>query len=282
MILSEIKRLAVVIFGSLLLAISLNFFLINANVYSSGFTGAAQLVSSIFNDFVGLEISTGLLLFLFNIPVLILGWVKIGRSFTIYSIISVIVASVFLHFLPILSFSDDILLNAVFGGVISGIGVGLVLKIGTSTGGMDIIAMVLSRMHDKPIGIYFFTLNGLIVITAGALYNLENALYTIVALYASTIVIDRLHTRHEKLTVMIITNKSEEIQEAIYEKMIRGITILQAMGAYSGKERKMLYLVITRYELYELEKIISTVDEEAFTNIVETVDVFGHFRTEVV
>src|SRR5690625_265275 len=281
MVFQEAKRLFIVIFGSLLIAVSLNFFLINANVFASGFTGAAQLVSSIFSDFVGVNVSTGLLLFLFNIPVLILGWIKIGRSFTIYSIISVIFSSMFLQFLPIISISDDILLNAVFGGVIGGVGVGIVLKIGASTGGMDIVAMVLSRMYDKPIGIYFFVLNGIIVVMAGSLYNLENALYTIVALYVSTVVIDSLHTRHEKLTVMIITDKAEAIQEAIYEKMIRGITVLQAKGAYSGEERKMLYLVITRYELYELEKIISTIDENAFTNIVETVDVFGKFRTEV-
>lgn len=89
MIFSEIRRFAVVIVGSLLVAVSLNFFLINANVFSSGFTGAAQLVASISNDFFNLKVSTGLLYFIFNIPVLILGWMKIGRSFTIYSIISV-------------------------------------------------------------------------------------------------------------------------------------------------------------------------------------------------
>lgn len=281
MIFSEIRRFAVVIVGSLLVAVSLNFFLINANVFSSGFTGAAQLVASISNDFFNLKVSTGLLYFIFNIPVLILGWMKIGRSFTIYSIISVVFTSVFLQLLPVLSISDDILLNAVFGGVIGGVGVGFVLKIGASTGGMDIVAMVLSRMHDKPIGVFIFALNGIIVATAGTLYNLENALYTIVSLYVTTVVIDSIHTRHQKLTVMIITDKAEAIQSAIIDKMIRGITVLPAKGAYSGEDRKMLYLVITRYELYELEKIIYSVDEKAFTNIVETVEVLGHFRTEV-
>src|SRR5699024_2018990 len=249
--------------------------------FASGFTGAAQLVSSILVDFFNIKASTGVLYLLFNIPVLILGWLKIGRSFTLYSIVSVLFSSLFLQLLPVLSISDDIILNAVFGGVISGVGVGLVLKIGASTGGMDIIAMVLSRLYDKPIGIYFFILNGVIVAAAGSLYNLENALYTIVSLYVTTIVIDSLHTRHQKLTVMIITDKSDDIQAAIYEKMIRGITLIPARGAYSGEERKMLYLVITRYELYELEQIISATDEKAFTNVVDTVDVFGEFRTEV-
>ena len=276
----EAKRIIVVIFGSFLLAISLNFFLINANVYASGFAGAAQLVSSIMDDQFGFSISTGILLFLLNIPVFILGWFKVGRGFTIYSIISVVFATIFLEVLPVLSISNDIILNAVFGGVIAGIGVGLSLKLGASTGGMDIVAMVLSRLQDKPIGTYFLLLNGIIIVLAGILYEPENALYTMAALYVTTAVIDMIHTRHEKVTAMIITHKADELQQAIHQKMVRGITIVPARGAYSKEEKNMLYLVITRYELYDLEKIINEVDPKAFTNIVQTVGIFGFFRRE--
>ncbi len=276
----EAKRIIVVIFGSLLVAVSLNFFLINANVYASGFSGAAQLVSSILDDQLGISVSTGILLFLFNIPVIILGWFKVGRGFTIYSIISVVFATIFLEVLPVLSLSNDIILNAVFGGVIAGVGIGLSLKLGASTGGMDIVAMVLSRLQDKPIGTYFLLLNGVIIVLAGVLYEPENALYTMVALYVTTSVIDMIHTRHEKVTAMIITLKAEELQKAIHQKMVRGITIVPAKGAYSNEEKSMLYLVITRYELYDLEKIINEVDPQAFTNIVQTVGIFGFFRRE--
>lgn len=276
----EAKRIMVVIFGSLLVAVSLNFFLINANVYASGFSGAAQLVSSILDDQLGISVSTGILLFLFNIPVIILGWFKVGRGFTIYSIISVVFTTIFLEVLPVLSMSNDIILNAVFGGVIAGVGIGLSLKLGASTGGMDIVAMVLSRLQDKPIGTYFLLLNGVIIVLAGVLYEPENALYTMVALYVTTSVIDMIHTRHEKVTAMIITHKAEELQKAIHQKMVRGITIVPAKGAYSNEEKNMLYLVITRYELYDLEKIINEVDPQAFTNVVQTVGIFGFFRRE--
>ncbi|MFC5603466.1 YitT family protein [Sporosarcina koreensis] len=276
----EAKRILVVIFGSLLMAVSLNFFLINANVYASGFSGAAQLVSSILSDQLGVSVSTGILLFIFNIPVFILGWFKVGRGFTIYSIISVVFTTIFLELLPVLSLSNDIILNAVFGGVIAGVGVGISLKLGASTGGMDIVAMVLSRLQDKPIGTYFLLLNGIIIVLAGVLYEPENALYTMVALYVTTSVIDMIHTRHEKVTAMIITHKAEELQQAIHQKMVRGITIVPAKGAYSREEKSMLYLVITRYELYDLEKIINEVDPQAFTNIVQTVGIFGFFRRE--
>lgn len=280
MFIFETKRIAVVIFGAILNAISLNFFLIGANVYASGFTGAAQLVSSVFNDFIGIGVSTGILLAIFNIPVVILGWFKVGKGFTIYSVISVLFTTIFLELIPITEISQDIILNAVFGGVIGGVGIGLTLKVGASTGGMDIIAMVLSKINDKPIGTYFLMLNAVIITLAGLLYEPENALYTLLTLYVTTRVIDTLHTRHEKVTAMIITHKADELQAAIHKKMVRGITILPARGAYTKTDKHMMYLVITRYELYDLEKIIKEVDPNAFTNIVQTAGVFGFFRRD--
>ncbi|API91036.1 UPF0750 membrane protein YitT [Virgibacillus pantothenticus] len=280
MFIFEAKRIAVVIFGALLNAISLNFFLIGANVYASGFTGAAQLVSSVFNDFIGIGVSTGILLALFNIPVAILGWFKVGKGFTVYSVISVLCTTLFLEFIPMIEISEDIILNAVFGGVIGGTGIGITLKVGASTGGMDIVAMVLSRMKDKPIGTYFLMLNAVIIAFAGILYEPENALYTLLTLYVTTRVIDAIHTRHEKVTAMIITRKADELQAAIHKKMVRGITILPAKGAYTKTDKDMLYLVITRYELFDLERIINEVDPHAFTNIVQTTGIFGFFRRD--
>lgn len=280
MFIVQAKRIAIVIIGSLLLAISLNFFLIDANVYSSGFSGAAQLVSSILQDFLNVNISTGILLFLFNVPVLIIGWFKVGKGFTIYSILSVVFATIFLEALPIISLSDDIMLNAVVGGVISGAAVGISLKWGASTGGMDIVAMLLSRLNDRPIGMYFLLLNTVIIFLAGILYEPENALYTMLALYVTTLVIDAIHTRHEKITVLIVTHEAEALQSAIHEQMIRGITILPAVGAYSKEDKNLLYLVITRYELYDLEHIIHSTDPTAFTNIIQTAGIFGFFRKD--
>ncbi|WP_404458754.1 YitT family protein [Oceanobacillus kapialis] len=280
MFIFEAKRIIIVILGGLLNAISLNFFLIGANVYASGFTGAAQLVASVFNDFLDIGVSTGILLLLFNIPVAILGWFKVGKGFTVYSVVSVLCTTLFLEFIPIIGFSEDIILNAVFGGVIGGTGVGMTLKVGASTGGMDIVAMVLSRMKDRPIGTYFLALNAVIIALAGILYKPENALYTLLTLYVTTRVIDALHTRHEKVTAMIITHKADELQQEIHKTMVRGITILPAKGAYTKSDKSMMYLVVTRYELYDLERIINEVDPNAFTNIVQTTGIFGFFRKD--
>ena len=276
----QTKKIVVVIVGAFLNALAINLFLVPANVYSSGFTGIAQLLSKVLSEQTPLNISMGILLLVLNIPVAILGWFKVGRSFTVYSFLSVVLSSLFLELIPITQVSKDILLNSVFGGVILAVGVGLTLKWGASTGGLDIIAMVLSRMKDKPIGNYIFTLNSLIIVTAGFLYGWEKALYTIVSLYATTRVIDAIHTRHAKLTAMIITKKADELKKAIHSQLVRGITMVPAKGAFSNEPRDMLMIVITRYELYDLERIIREIDPHAFTNILQTTGIYGFFRRE--
>lgn len=276
----QTKKFIVVMIGALLNAVGMNFFLIPADVYASGFAGISQLVSRIFTEYSPFTVSTGVLLLLLNIPVTILGWKVIGKSFTLYSFISVLLMSFFLEILPVIHVSKDLLLNAVFGGVISAVGVGVTLKWGASTGGLDIIAMVLSRRKDKPVGTYIFLLNAIIIISAGYLFGWEKALYTLVTLYASTRVIDAIHTKHEKLTAMIISKKSEELKKAIHAKLVRGITSVPAKGAFTNENKEMLIIVITRYELFDLERVIKDVDPNAFTNIVETAGIFGFFRKD--
>lgn len=132
---------------------------------------------------------------------------KVGKSFTVYSFISVAATTLFLGIIPIQALSKDIILNAVFGGVILAVGVGITLKFGASTGGLDIIALILSRVKDRPIGTYMFILNAIIIVLAGLLYGAEKSLYTLVTLYTTTRVIDVIHTRYVKLTAMIVTKK---------------------------------------------------------------------------
>lgn len=278
--LNHIKKLLVVIIGSFVFSVSMNFFLIPANVYSSGFTGLSQLLSRIMADFFHINLSVGVYLFILNIPVALLGWFKVGKSFTIYSFISVLFSSILLNFLPIYQVSSDILLNAVFGGVIGAVGIGMTLRYGASTGGLDIIALVLSRWKDQPVGKYTMLLNSFIIIAAGYLYGWENALYTLVALFATSKVIDIIHTQSQKLTAMIITKKTEEMKQELFQKLTRGVTIVPARGAFSNEGKEMLIIVISRYELYELKKIIIKIDPHAFTNVMKTETVIGLFRKD--
>ncbi|SFJ07527.1 MULTISPECIES: YitT family protein [unclassified Bacillus (in: firmicutes)] len=274
------KKLVVVIVAGLLNAIGMNLFLTPAKVYASGFAGLSQLLSQVLGDFLSIHISTGVLFSLFNIPVVILAWKKVGKSFTLFSFLSVIFMTLFLEIVPVKAVSHDIILNAIFGGVISAVGVGLALKWGASTGGLDIIAMILSRVKDKPVGTYFFLFNAIIITLAGYLYGWEKALYTLVTLYVSSRIIDAIHTRHVKITAFIVTKNGTEVRKAIHERLVRGITTVPATGAFTNENKEMLMIVITRYELYELERVIKKVDPGAFTNVLETVGVFGLFRKD--
>lgn len=279
-IIGNIKKLVIVISCSFVFALSMNFFLIPANIFSSGFSGLSQLLSRLLNDFFHVHISVGVIFFLLNIPVAILGWKKVGKSFTIYSFLSVLFTSLFLSLLPIYSLSNDILLNAVFGGVIGAIGVGFTLRYGASTGGMDVVALVISRWKDEPVGKYTMILNSIIIVTAGYMYGWEQALYTLVVLFATSKVIDLIHTQSQKLTAMIITSEDEELKKEIFQRLTRGVTIVPAKGAFSNEDKKLLITVISRYELFELKKIVESTDSNAFTSILKTEAVIGRFRRE--
>lgn len=270
----HVKVGIITIISAALLALSLNMFLVPANVFSSGFVGLSQIFAEI------TPLSTGILLLLLNIPVAILGWMKVGKMFTFYSFLNIAFTTLFLELIPIHSISDDIILNSVFGGIVGGFGVGLILKFGASSAGLDIIALLFARKSDKPLGIYFFLFNAAIVFTSGFMFGMEKALYTLITLYVMSRVIDMVHTRHVKLTAMIVTDKAEELKEAFFQRVTRGITKIPAIGAYTKENKEVLMIVITRYELYHLKNIIAEVDPNAFTNIVQTTGVFGMFRND--
>lgn len=274
------KKTLIAIIAALLNAIGMNFFLIPAKVYASGLNGVAQLTSDLLRDSAGITITTGLVVLLLNIPVAILGWFKVGKSFTIFSFMVIVFMSLFLTVIPEVQVSNDILLNAIFGAIICSVGIGLALKFGISTGGLDIIAMYITIKTGRSFGKYFLLLNSIIIIVAGFRYDWTYALYTLISIYVSSRVIDLIHTRHQKLTLMIMTKQADKVIQAIHENMFRGITVLDATGAYSKENVSMLVMVITRYELYDLTHIINDIDPQVFINIMETSGVIGDFRSE--
>ncbi|MBC9788083.1 YitT family protein [Carnobacterium maltaromaticum] len=271
------KKIFFVFFAAITNAIALNNFLIPARVYGAGLNGVSQLLSSFLFDFSHIEISTGLLIMLFNIPIALLGWYKVGRDFTLFSFLTVVLMSIFSMILPIQEVTNDPIMNAIVGGVISGVGVGLSLKYGFSTGGMDIVSMVLAKTTGRSIGTLMFGINFIVISLAGFAYGWEYALYTLLSIYVLTKVVDTIHTSHQKVTAMIVTQHSAEMTTAIKEKLIRGITLLPAKGGFSGADSSVLMVVVTRYELYDLEQAVKETDPFAFVNILQTNRVIGEF-----
>lgn len=273
----KIKNLSIMLIGNLLIVLAINMFITPANLYTGGLTGIAQLIIEFLSAGLGIELSLGTLVFVFNIPILYLAWRSIGKRFAVLSMVAVVIQSVMLEMVPIGQFSEDILLNAVFGGVLVGTGIGMILKIGGSTGGMDIIFQYISMKYDGSFGKYSFSINAIIILIAGLTQSWETALYTIICIYITSVVVDRIHTIHQNLTLYIVTTKEEEMIETILKHLYRGITVLEGRGAYTKNNKSVLMLVLSSYELYEVLAIIKSVDEHSFTNVVRSEMIQGNF-----
>ncbi|MBM7703311.1 YitT family protein [Metabacillus iocasae] len=265
-------RILIIIIGSILVGVAYNLFLIPHEILSSGLSGVAIMLGII------TPFNTGLLNFLLNLPLLILGVLKLGKRFIFYTILSVVVLSVSLYVIPIIPVSTEPILSSVFGGVLTGIGIGLIFRSSGSSGGFDIIAMLLTQKKDFPLGALISAMNAVVVIASGFVFTWDAALNTMVAIYATGKVVDTIHTKHIKLTLMIVTRKGEEIKQKFLSSLYRGVTLMDAEGAYSGERQKMLMVVITRYQLADVKKMLHETDPNAFVNITETTEVVGSFH----
>lgn len=278
----KLKNLGIMIIGVFLYVLAMNMFISPANLYTGGVTGIAQLIIAFSSSAFGIQLSLGGLIFLLNVPLLYLAWRSIGKRFAVLSILTVVLQSVVLELIPMGKFSDDILLNAVFGGVLIGVGVGMILKIGASTGGTDIVSQYISMKFNGSFGKYSFGINAVIILLAGITQGWETALYTIISIYITSVVVDRIHTIHQNLTLYIVTSKEDEMIDAIQKQLYRGITVLEGRGAYTKNNKSVLMIVLSSYELYEALAVIKMVDDHAFTNVVRSEMVQGHFvRKEI-
>ncbi|WP_204122804.1 YitT family protein [Lacticaseibacillus mingshuiensis] len=275
-----LEKIGVAAASGLITAIALNFFLTPAKVFQSGATGIAQLLS-LFLQGQGIAHTdlTGWFNLLLNIPLAILGWKTLGKSFTAFSFLNSVLISALAIILPVHALSGNPLMNAIFGGVLTGAGVGIALRYGFSTGGMDILSMYLSKHTRRTVGVLMFVINFGIIMVAGFGIGWESALYTIISIYCMTRVVDTIHTSNQIVTAMIVTTDPDGVIAAITEKMVRGITALASRGGFLGKPNTTLMIVITRYELYDLTQATLGVDKGAFIDILNTVDVAGEFLT---
>ncbi|MFS0722919.1 YitT family protein [Paenibacillus sp. 1P07SE] len=258
--------------GSLLVAFGFNMLLIPLGLLSGGLSGVAMIIGYATGGDIGW------LYFALNLPVLVWGWLRLGRPFIFWSMFSVVSATVLLKILPVQPIAPDLLLGALFGGILVGAGSGIALRMGGSSGGFDIIASIITRKRDVPVGSLIFLLNGIVVLALGLLSgDWLPALYSMLSMFAAGKMVDWLHISHLKVTVFIVTNRTKELTGRLLQRP-RGVTIIRTRGAYSDAERDMLMTVTTRYELSELRRLISELDPGAFVNIVETAGVMGEFR----
>lgn len=271
-------KLSVSIVYALIASVALNFFYQPGNIYSSGITGLAQILTTLSKSVIGFEIPVSTTLYLLNIPLFFLAWFKLGKKFTIFTFITVTLTSLSIHLLPQTILSTDPIICAIFGGAVNGVGIGLALKNGLSSGGLDIVSITIRKKTGRSIGSISIYFNALIVFVAGLLFGWQYMFYSALSIFVSGKVTDVVYTKQKKMQVMIVTKHPEAVIEAIQKCMRRGITIInEAEGAYKHDKQTVLMTIVTRYELPLLREAMKSSDPQAFVSIAENVQILGRF-----
>ncbi len=263
---SNIRDYSLILTGALVQAVGLRLFMVPAQLASGGISGIAQLI----NHFTGWSI--GLMVLIGNIPLFLLGWRLLGgRRFALRTLVAVLVYSFFteavlwLPFFPRQGITNDLVLNSLYGAVVSGIGYGLVYRGQGTSGGSDILARILNRWRGIPMTQSYLMTDTLVILAAGFVFGWQKALYAIIVLYVSGLVVDStLEGVGTVRTAMIVTSQCREVADHILADMERGVTILNGTGAYTGEARPVLYCVVTRSEVQQLKTIVHETDPQAF------------------
>ncbi|MGF9905486.1 YitT family protein [Brevibacillus porteri] len=266
-----LKRIFGILIGASLFSVALEIFLVPNNIIDGGIVG----ISIITSHLSGLPL--GVFLFVLNLPFLIIGYKQIGKTFALSTLFGVTIMSIgttLLH--PVPGLTDDPLLAAVFGGILLGIGVGLVLRYGGSLDGTEIVAVLLNKKSPFSVGEIVMFMNLFILSSAGFVFGWDRAMYSLIAYYIAFKMIDlTIEGFQESKAVWIISDNHKDLGDAIVARLGRGVTYLNGEGGYTGDDKKVIFCIITRLEEAKLKLIVEEVDENAFLAVGNIHDVRG-------
>lgn len=281
----KLKNIILILLGGAIMGFGLEFFLVPAKIAAGGVSGIATVLYHLFN------LPVGIMVFVINIPIFILGLMEFNWRFLLTSIIGtaalsfsaqIFEADFFQSFLPL---SQDIFLCSVLGGAIYGAGLGLVILAGGTTGGTDIVSLVLKKKFPTlSVGQLIIAIDGLIISIAGiAFKSIETLLYSAVLLFVSSYVLDTILAGVDFAKIAyIISEKNDEISKAISERIRRGSTSLNAHSYYSGKSRDVLMCVMRKYQVPPLKELVTEIDPSAFVIVTDAKEVIGEgFRYDL-
>ncbi|RPI29699.1 MAG: YitT family protein [Chloroflexota bacterium] len=261
--------------GALLQAIAMRLFLVPAHLVNGGISGLAQII----NYYTGFPI--GLMVFLGNLPLFWMGWRFLGgKRFALRTAFAVVIfalaTDLLVYFLPEKGLTTDLVLNTLYGGLVSGVGFGLVYRGRGTSGGSDILARILNHWRGVSISQSYLLTDALIMFLAGLSFSWENALYALVMLYVSGIVAEAAMGGSDVVrTALIVTARPREVSEQILIGLERGVTMLTGRGAYTGAERIVLYCVVSRSEVNPLKALVHEADPKAFMVIGHAQEALG-------
>lgn len=276
-ILNPLFQFLAVTFGAVLFAINLRTFIPAGGLYPSGFSGIAILIQRVCAKFFALDIPFTALYIPINLIPIYIGFKYIGKRFTLYSLYVISLTSILTDTIPKFVITDDMLLISVFGGILNGLAVVVTLLAGASGGGMDFISIFMSERKGKDAWNLILLTNSLILLTAGCIFGFEKALYSIIFQYCNTQIIKFFYKRYQKHTLLIITDKTQEIYEQIRIVTHHDATLFVGTGCYEGTERKMLYSVVSSDQVSTVINIIKEIDPKAFINSLKTEELSGRF-----
>ena len=266
--------LLMVIGGNMLYALTVKLFLLPANLISCGTNGIALVMNHY------LHIPMTLFIFLFNVLMLSIGWMVLGRKFAMPTVLSSVLYPVLLEalnrILGDVAVTDNILLNTLFAGLGLGISLGIVMRAGASTGGMDIPPLILKKRFGIPVSASLWVFDFCILLTQMFFHKAEDLLYGIVLLLTISIALNKVMLLGTSRTeVKIICDKSTEIRAAILSRVDRGVTMLYGAGGYSGNETEVIMSVISNYELPKIEQLARSIDPACFMIVSQVTEVWG-------
>ncbi len=266
-----IKKYIIIFLGAIIASVGLELFLIPNHVIDGGVVG----ISIMFNTVFGLPF--GFFLVVLNLPFLYLGYKQIGKNFAIATLIAICFLSFWSAVIgSIPRVTEDPFLAAIFGGIIDGLGVGLIIRAGGSLDGTEIVAIIMDKKSVFSVGEVVMFINLFILSSAGLLYGWDKAMYSLVAYFVISKMIDVvIKGLDESYAVMIVTNEHEEVTSALNDRLGRGVTLLHGAGGYTGDSKEVLYCVVTRLEVDKLKEIVLEKDSNAFVTINAVHDIVG-------
>ncbi|WP_160687833.1 YitT family protein [Clostridium sp. C2-6-12] len=262
-IFTTLSRVVFIMIGAALVSIGLEIFLLPNNVIDGGITGISIIASHLTG------ISLGIFIVLLNLPFVIIGYKQIGKTFALSTIFAVICFATGVSILhPVPGITQDILLATIFGGIIMGAGVGLIIRNGGSLDGTEITAIILEKRSPFSVGEIVMFFNFFILGSSGFIFGWDRAMYSLIAYFIAFKTIDiTVEGLNELKAVIIVSDKNKDISEAIMARLGRGITILDGKGGYTGNKTNVIYVVLSRLEITKLKDIVNGFDEEALITI---------------
>lgn len=278
------KDLLIIVLANFLLVIGTNIFLLGSGLIPTGLTGFSKELSIIIFNITHINLEYQWIYLLLNIPVVILGFFKVGRRFIYKTLISILAFFIIAFIFPVPEVqtslnSGDLLIYVFIASILMGSGIGLLLKVGSSSGGIDIIAVFISLYKGKSFGVYSLLMNSLIILIAIALYqDVKVGALALINLYIITTVIDRIHNSQEKRILIVVTQKKDLVLEDVQKHIFRGTTIIKSQGGFSKEPNDTILISISNGELYHAIDIIKTADPSSFINVLKADNVIGNFE----